>query len=81
MASQATIRGFSRGKPWVRKGIFRGNLCVEQTEASIIEIIQNLIDFALEGNRIQERLRQAAGLVVGFVLSRREVFKFLGGGN
>jgi hypothetical protein len=66
---------------WGRQGIFRGNLCVEQSEEGIVEIIQNLIDFALEGHLTEELLRQDVGIVVGFVLSHPEVFKTLGGGN
>ena len=66
---------------WGRQGIFRGNLCVEQSEEGIVEIIQNLIDFALEGNLTEELLRQDAGIVVGFVLNHPEVFNTLAGGN
>jgi hypothetical protein len=66
---------------WGRQGIFRGNLCVEQSEEGIVEIIQNLIDFALECHLTEELLRQDAGIVVGFVLSHPEVFRTLGGGN
>ena len=66
---------------WGRKGIFRGNLCIEQSEEGIVEIIQNLIDFALEGNLTEELLRQDAGTIVGFVLIHPEVFKILTGGN
>jgi hypothetical protein len=64
---------------WGRQGIFRGNLCVEQSEEGIVEIIQNLIDFALEGNLTEELLRQDAGIVVGFVLDHPDVFKSNGG--
>jgi len=81
MATQATIQAFRRGMSWGRQGIFRGNLCVEQSEDGIVEIIQNLIDFALEGNLTEELLRQDTGIVVGFVLSHPDVFKTLGGGN
>lgn len=66
---------------WGRKGIFRGNLCVEQSAEGIVEIIQNLIDFALEGNLTEELLRQDAAIVVGFVLDHPEVFTLLAGGN
>ena len=66
---------------WGRKGIFRGNLCDEQSEEGIVEIIQKLIDFSLEGNLTEELLRQDAGIVVGCVLGHPEVFKALGGGN
>jgi hypothetical protein len=54
-------------------------LCVEQSEEGIVEIIQNLIDFALEGNLTEEQLRQDAGIVVGFVLDHPDVFKSNGG--
>jgi hypothetical protein len=66
---------------WGRKDIFRSNLCIEQSEEGIIEIIQNLIDFALEGNLTEELLRQDAGIIVGFVLEHPEVFTMLAGGN
>ena len=46
-------------------GIFSGKLCVEQSEEGIVEIIQNLIDFALEGYITEEVLRQDVGIVVG----------------
>jgi len=46
-----------------------------------VEIIQNLIDFALEGNLTEELLRQDTGIVVGFVLDHSEVFTMLAGGN
>jgi hypothetical protein len=62
-------------------GIFRGKLPVEPSEEGIVDIIQNLIDFALEGNLTEELLRQDAGIVVGCVLGHPEVFKTLGGGN
>jgi hypothetical protein len=78
---RTTTQAFKRGMSWGRKGIFRGNLCVEQSEEGIVEIIQNLIDFALEGNLTEELLRQDVGIVVGFVLNHPEVFKTLAGGN
>jgi hypothetical protein len=81
MATQAPTQAFSRSMSWGRKGIFRGNLCVKQSEEGIVEIIQNLIDFALEGHLTEELLRQDAGIIVGFVLSHPEVFKILTGGN
>ena len=49
MAIQVTTQAFRRGMTWGQKGIFRGNLCVAQSEEGMVEIIQNLIDFALEG--------------------------------
>jgi hypothetical protein len=66
---------------WRRQGIFRGNLCVEQSEEGIVEIIQNLIDFALEGHLTGELLRQDTGIVVGFVLDHPEVFTMVDGGD
>jgi hypothetical protein len=78
---RTTTQAFRRGMSWGRNGIFRGNLCVEQSEEGIVEIIQNLIDFALEGNLTEELLRQDVGIVVGFVLSHPELFKVLAGGN
>lgn len=80
MAKQVTrkpqiTQAFRRGVSWGKKGIFRGKLCVEQSEEGIVDIIQNLIDFALEGNLTEELLRQDAGIIVGFVLSYSEVFK------
>ena len=56
-------------------------MCIEQSEEGIVEIIQNLIDFALEGNLTEELLRQDAGTIVGFVLIHPEDFKILTGGN
>jgi hypothetical protein len=81
MATQVTTQPFKRGMSRGIKWIFRGNLCVEQSEEGIVEIIQNLIDFALEGNLTEELLRQDVGIVVGFVLSHPEVFKILAGEN
>ena len=81
MATQATTQAFRRDMSWGRKSIFRGNLCVEQSEEGIVEIIQNLIDFALEGNLTEELPRQDAGIVVGFVLDQPEVLTLLAGGN
>ena len=81
MATQAKSQAFRRGMSWGRQGTFRGNLCVEQSEEGIVEIIQNPIDFALEGNLTEELLRQDVGIVVGFVLDHPEVFKTLSGGN
>jgi len=56
-------------------------LCVEPSEEGIVEIIQNLIDFALDGNLKEELHRQDVGIVVGFVLAHPEVFITLNGGN
>ena len=81
MTTQVTTQAFRRGISWGKMGIFRGNLCVEQSEEGIVEIIQNLIDFALEGNLTEELLRQDVGIVVGFVLNHPEVFKIFSGGN
>lgn len=81
MATQATTQAFRQGMSWGRQGIFRGNLCVEQSEDGIVEITQNLIDFALGGNLTEELLRQDASIVVGFVLDQPEVFTTLAGEN
>ena len=81
MAIQVTTQAFRRGMTWGQKGIFRGNLCVAQSEEGMVEIIQNLIDFALEGHLTEELLRQDVGIVVGFVLNHPKVFKAPGGGN
>lgn len=74
MVTQVTTQAFRRGMSWGRKEIFRGNLCVEQSEEGIVEIIQNLIDFALEGHLTEKLLRQDVGIVVEFALSHPEVF-------
>jgi hypothetical protein len=71
---RTTTQAFRRGISWGRKGIFRGNLRIEQSEEGIVEIIQNLIDFALEGNLTKELIRQDVGIVVGFVLSHPDLF-------
>jgi hypothetical protein len=81
MASQVTTQAIRRGISWGREGIFRGKLCVEQSGEGIVEIIQNLIDFALDGNLTEELLRQDVGIVVGFVLSHPGVFTMLAGEN
>jgi hypothetical protein len=49
-------------------------LRIEQSEEGIVEIIQNLIDFALEGNLTEELISQDVGIVVGFVLSHPDLF-------
>ena len=72
---------FQRGLTMGKAGIFRGRLPVEPSEEGIVEIIQNLIDFALEGHFTEELLRQDAGIVVGFVLNPPEVFKTPSEGN
>ncbi len=81
MLKKITTQPFMRGISWGRKGIIRDDLCVEQSEKGIVEIIQNPIDFALEGNLTEELLHQDVGIVVGFVFSHPQVFKTLGGGN
>ena len=65
---------FQRGLSWGMQGIFRGKLYVEQSEEGVVEIIQNLVDFALEGHLTEEQLRQDVGIVVGFVLAYPDVF-------
>jgi len=81
MLKQVTTQSFTRGIFWGRKGIFHDDLSIEHSEEGTVEIIQNLIDFALEGNLTEELLHQDVGIVVGFVFSHPEVFKTLGGGN
>ncbi len=73
--AQPTTTAFQRGMSWGKKGIFRGNLCVEHSEEGIVEIIQNLIDFALEGHLTEEQLRQDVGIVVGFIGANPALFQ------
>ena len=73
-AVNQTTAAFQRGLLWGKAGIFRGNLHVEQSEEGIVEIIQNLVDFAIEGHLTEDQLRQDTGIVVGFVLSHPHVF-------
>jgi hypothetical protein len=49
-AVNQTTAAFQCGLTMGKAGIFRGRLPVEPSEEGIVEIIQNLIDFALEGN-------------------------------
>ena len=65
MPTQVIMQAFRQGMSWGREKIFRGKLCVEQSEECIVEIIQNMIDFALEGYITEEVLRQDVGIVVG----------------
>ena len=69
-----TTDAFKRGMSMGKQGIFRGRLPVEPSEEGIVEIIQNLVDFAIEGNLTEEQLRQDTGIVVGFVLSHPHLF-------
>lgn len=80
-AVNQTTAAFQRGLTMGEAGIFRGRLPVEPSEEGIVEIIQNLIDFALEGHLTEELLRQDVGIIVGFVLNHPEVFKTLAGEN
>ena len=73
-AVNQTTAAFQRGLTMGKQGIFRGKLPVEPSEEGIVEIIQNLVDFALEGNLTVEQLRQDTGIVVGFVLSHPHLF-------
>ena len=68
-AVKPTTEAFKRGLTMGKQGIFRGSLPVEQSEEGIVAIIQNLVDFALEGHLTEEQLRQDTGIVVGFVLA------------
>jgi len=73
-AVNQTSPAFQRGLTMGKQGIFRGRLMVEPSEEGIVEIIQNLVDFAIEGNLTEEQLRQDTGIVVGFVLSHPHLF-------
>ena len=73
--ARTTIPAFQRGMSWGERGIFRGMLCVEHSEEGIVEIIQNLIDFALEGHLTEEQLRQDVGIVVGFISANPRLFR------
>jgi len=73
-AVSQTSAAFARGLAMGKQGIFRGRLMVEPSEEGIVEIIQNLVDFAIEGNLTEEQLRQDTGIVVGFVLSHPHLF-------
>jgi hypothetical protein len=68
MASQVTTQAIRRGISWGREGIFRGKSCVEQSGKGIVEIIQNLIDFALDGNLTEELLRRMSVLLLDLYL-------------
>ena len=57
-AVNRTTEAFQRGLSWGRAGFFRGKLPVAPSEEGIVEIIKNLVDFALEGNLTEEQLRQ-----------------------
>lgn len=73
--AQPTTPAFQRGMSWGKKGIFRGNVYVEHSKEDIGEIIQNLIDFALEGLLTEEQLRQDVGFVVGFISANPGLFQ------
>lgn len=74
MTTQTTTQAFQRGMDMGRRGIFRGKLEVLPSEEGIVEIIQNLIDFAIEGHLTEEQLRQDVGIVVGFVVQNSSIF-------
>lgn len=74
IATRQTTEAFQRGIEWGKRGIFRGNLCVDPSEEGIVEIIRNLVEFAIEGYLTEEQLRQDAGIIVGFVLTHPSVF-------
>ena len=73
-ATRPTTEAFQRGMSWGKQGIFRGNLHVEPSEEGVVEIIQNLVEFAQEGHLTNEQLRQDVGIVVGFVVTHPHVF-------
>jgi hypothetical protein len=74
VALQPTTEAFQRGLSLGKKGVFRGSLCVDPSEEGIVEIIRNLVEFAIEGHVTEEQLYQDAGIVVGFVLTHPRVF-------
>ena len=41
----------------------------------MVEIIQNLIDFALEGHLTPEQLHQDVGIVIGFISQNPTLFQ------
>jgi hypothetical protein len=73
---QATLQteAFRRGISWGKHGIFRGKLCIDPTEEGVVEIIRNLIEFAIEGHLTEEQLRQDVGIIVGFVSQHPSMF-------
>lgn len=58
---------FQRELSWGMWGIFGGNLHVGQSKESVVELIQNLVDFAPEGHFTEERLRQDVAIAVSSV--------------
>ena len=75
ITSRTTTEAFQRGILWGKNGIFRGRLMIELSEEGVVEIIQNLIDFALEGNLTPEQLHQDVGIVVGFISQNPTLFQ------
>jgi len=74
ITTRTTTPAFERGLTLGKRGIFRGTLTIEPSEEGVVEIIQNLIEFAQEGHLTEEQLRQDVGIVVGFVLAHPHVF-------
>lgn len=74
IASRQMTESFHRGISWGKQGIFRGSLCVDPSEEGVVEIIRNLIEFAIEGHLTEDQLRQDTGIVVGFVLTHPGIF-------
>ena len=72
--TKQTTAAFQAGLTMGKQGVFRGSVQVAPSEEGIVEIIQNLIEFALEGHLTEEQLRQDTGIVVGFVLTHPHVF-------
>ena len=74
-AVNRTTEAFQRGLAMGKQGIFRGKLPVEPSEEGMVEIIQNLIDFALEGHLTPEQLHQDVGIVIGFIIRNPTLFQ------
>ena len=74
ITTRTTTPAFECGLTLGKRGIFRGTLTIEPSEEGVVEIIQNLIEFAQEGHLTNEQLRQDVGIVVGFVLAHSHVF-------
>ena len=71
---QTATRAFQRGLSMGIQGIFRGELVVDPCEEGMIEIVQNLIELAEEGNLDKEILRQDVGIIVGFAATHPTLF-------
>ena len=74
MQASLQTEAFRRGILWGKRGIFRGKLTIDPTEEGIVEIIRNLIEFAIEGHLTEDQLRQDVGIIVGFLSQNPSVF-------